>query len=567
MLRKLKIDLVSVTSPNHYSIWNPLSIQTLAGDLRGRFKERVRVRLHKVRSTADVPGVARDINNFSPHIIGLSPELGSLSLTDAFVCELNLSSRAAGQLPLLVFGNKLPTYYPQFFVDRYKGAIVVTSEGEESVRGLVEFLLGGRPLETIPNLVFQAADGNISVTARQTPNLGELIYPPSLDLLEPICSEGSTALVQSSRGCSWGECSYCTVKSFRYGRKWEGLPLKRVIANLEQLIHKGVREFEFADDDFLGGRKPEQLFRAHELASALCRIRDASGVDLRFRIFLLPTEIYRENNNEENTKVRELLGELKNAGLARVYFGVESGSISQLKRYQRGTTVRDIEGALRTLIELDIDIDVGFIMFDPDATLDEVVNNIRFFNKWGLIRYNQWPFRSLALNRGAKLCERLKDSGRISGEDIDFMAYSYRFSDKRVENLVHVIDAISKPSRNIFYALKQKTKRNHGRESKSNETKLAQTYVEESTKVYLDLMEWLCENTESRNASRSKLEAACKKAIGRTGELVRRIERDIAQGLIKDMNNFLINEIRNSAVLDSELMWRGLVEKVKESRQ
>jgi hypothetical protein len=268
------------------------------------------------------------------------------------------------------------------------------------------------------------------------------------------------------------------------------------------------------------------------------------------------------NHHEENAKVKELLRQLKEAGLARVYFGVESGSMPQLKRYQRGATVRNIEGALRTLIELDIDIDTGFIMFDPDTTLEEVVSNIRFFKKWELIHYNQWPFRSLALNKGAKLCERLKDSGYILGENVDFMTYSYRFSDERVEQIVRVIDVISTPTKNIFYALKQKTKMHHGRDSKNSETKRAQTYVEDSAKAYLDLMEWLCENITS--ASRSQLEAVCKNAIDQTNQLVYRIKEDIAEGLILDTDNFLINEI-DSAHLDSELIWNRLAEKLCES--
>ena len=36
--RPILIRLIQISSPDHYALWNALSSETLAGDLRGEFK-------------------------------------------------------------------------------------------------------------------------------------------------------------------------------------------------------------------------------------------------------------------------------------------------------------------------------------------------------------------------------------------------------------------------------------------------------------------------------------------------------------------------------------------------
>jgi hypothetical protein len=72
---------------------------------------------------------------------------------------------------------------------------------------------------------------------------------------------------------------------------------------------------------------------------------------------------------------------LKRAGLARLFIGVESGSTSQLKRYGKGITPEQSIMALRILSSLGIEIRIGFVMFDPLMTFQELNENVEFLER------------------------------------------------------------------------------------------------------------------------------------------------------------------------------------------
>ncbi len=48
------IRLIQSSSPSHYTLWNALSVETLAGDLRGEFLEMVDVTIDRIRSEKEI---------------------------------------------------------------------------------------------------------------------------------------------------------------------------------------------------------------------------------------------------------------------------------------------------------------------------------------------------------------------------------------------------------------------------------------------------------------------------------------------------------------------------------
>ena len=58
--------------------------------------------------------------------------------------------------------------------------------------------------------------------------------------------------------------------------------------------------------------------------------------------------------------------------------GIESGSQSQLKRYNKSHTIKESIEAINILRSLSITIEIGFIMFDPLCTLNEIEENINY---------------------------------------------------------------------------------------------------------------------------------------------------------------------------------------------
>ncbi|MCP4214424.1 MAG: B12-binding domain-containing radical SAM protein, partial [bacterium] len=372
--------LVQITSPDHYTPWNALSLEALAGHVRGCFGARADVHISRVRSEEDIPLLLDAIKVNPPDILGISPELSSLKWTEMILQRFHKLDFSPASAPLVVLGNKLPSYFPQYYLKQFPGVIVVIGEGEESFAGLIRYAAGERTLESIPNLVYFDNQGNLKYTQQQTPDLSLLPYPPALDTVDEIAENDWNALVQSSRGCSWSSCSYCTISSFRKGKKWDGFPVERVAQNIKQLVAAGITQLEFADDDFIGGRDDTHLNRIEKIADEIEAISKSSGKNIDFRIFVIPHIIYRKNQDDVNEKVKQLLLRLKEVGLSKVYFGVEAGCPSQLKRYNRSYNLHELDAVIHLFREqLEMEIDVGFIMFDPHLTLKEMKQNIEYF--------------------------------------------------------------------------------------------------------------------------------------------------------------------------------------------
>lgn len=126
------------------------------------------------------------------------------------------------------------------------------------------------------------------------------------------------------------------------------------------------------------------------IADGIERLREKYKVNFTFRIFTRPNIIYKDKDfDNKNEIVRQLLLRLKEVGLVRVFVGIEAGNPSQFKRYRRRMTLKENVIALNILRELQLGIDVGFIMFDPELSIDEMLENIKFFRDNQLMFYNQ----------------------------------------------------------------------------------------------------------------------------------------------------------------------------------
>jgi len=532
----LSIYLVGVSSPSHYALWNALSIETLAGDIRGKFGNCVSVVVRRVCSTSDVNAV---IWEMPPDIgvVGISVELGSLTLTRYLVDALNRQWKAGDFRPAVVFGNTIPTYLPNIFLDMWPSAIVVRGEGEISFRGIISHLLKDTPLEDVPSLVYRK-DGFEFTTPWEPPALELLSYAPSLDSLDEVLSFQGSALMETSRGCPWSRCSYCSISSFRNGRLWEPLPFSRVVNNLVNLVEAGIREIEFTDADFIGGRTKEHTERIARLSETIEEVARSHNAQLSFRVFLTPQILYRIGDTEGNSRIRTVLLRLKRAGLAKAYLGIESGCQSQVRRYRKGSQVTDHTRVIKMLRDdIDIELDFGFLLFDPDLTIEEMGEDIRFFRENDLLGGNQWPFRPVRVVVGTPLCDALQASGRLGELDENLLTYAFRFSDERVQRIADAVDKLSGETREIFSAIKviSRLQISHGRRTAT--AIRATQLVEENALIYLDLLDALILSAQQNI---TKMESLLQHARRRINELVEQATLDVESGSLQAHATYLM---------------------------
>ncbi|HHY37419.1 MAG TPA: radical SAM protein [Clostridia bacterium] len=345
-----------------------------------------------------------------------------------------------GKEALLTMGGHIPTLAPDhIFKDCPQIDFIVSGEGEFTLLEILEKIKAGRDWRDTPGVVLS----NSPRTSVPRPNRAEcglsgesgagtfvprpLISSlddlpfPARDTLPAYQRRKAIPRMLGSRGC-YGNCSFCSVNAFYRsapGPRWRGRSPQSIAEEMERLSKDyGVREVMFSDDNFIGPGKMGKE-RAVAVAEEIMR----RSIQMRFSIACRANDIDRETFTV-----------LKKAGLKGVFLGIESGVQRALDSFNKGVTVEDNRRAALLIRELGLDLILGFIMFDPDTTLEEILENLQFLRSIGIGASTIFN-RIGALNRldayeGTPMAERLREEGRLQG---DYTGYRYRMRDPRAE--------------------------------------------------------------------------------------------------------------------------------------
>jgi len=348
-----------------------------------------------------------------------------------FVKSIIRSLRESGFDGHISLGGLFPTfYYDTIFKDMPNGEIdsVCTGEGELIFLELVDKITKGDNWKDIKGLVY-LLNGRMIVNERRRciENLDEL--PMAADDEVAIMAKKEYPInMLTSRGC-YGRCSYCSNRIFygEGGMGWRYRSPLNVVDEIEAMVKKyNAHKFSFVDENFIGtGKKGKQR------AIAICNEIIKRKLDIEFYIECRPNDI-----------TEEVAERLAAAGCKLVFLGVESGSDNVLKELGRGEVTRDINcDALRILNDYNIKATIGFIMFTPETTIQDLKDNINFLrNVFSnqiessiiLPSYSNLPFTVLLPYRNTLVYEKLESEGRIiSTNPYDLPVYV--FTDPGVE--------------------------------------------------------------------------------------------------------------------------------------
>jgi len=179
---------------------------------------------------------------------------------------------------------------------------------------------------------------------------------------------------------------------------------EKVVDELEYLNKKyGARAFSFMDLAF-------PLVKEHGMA--LCRDIIARGLNKKIKWM-----------TEARVKPidQEMLDTMKQAGCARINFGIESGNNEILKRLKKNFTIQDVERAVALTNKAGIDADGMFMIGLPGETEKEIMETINFAKRLK-IRYA--IFNIFVPYPGCEFYETLSREGKIHFNDwSDFTSY------------------------------------------------------------------------------------------------------------------------------------------------
>jgi len=306
---------------------------------------------------------------------------------------------------------------------------VVRGEGDLMFVELVQRVLAGEDWHGVPGVSFRQDRAVVSTPPGPlVANLDDLPFP-ARDTAGIAIARSRWLRMSTSRGC-YARCTFCSIRAFyglQGGPAWRARSPENVVSEIASLMHEyGCERFQFNDDNFIGpGQRGKE--RAHGFADQVIR----HGLGCQFVLRCRADDVERD-----------LFLHLREAGLRAVWLGLESGNQRQLDRLCKATTVEGGRRAISILRDLGIRLAVYLIMFDPDSTLDECLETLRFVATAGVLR-NAVGFDNAAYPLdGTELCERLRQQGRLRGSYLH--GYSYSFRDLTVAACARIIQPIAR---------------------------------------------------------------------------------------------------------------------------
>jgi len=288
---------------------------------------------------------------------------------------------------------------------------ILIGEFEESLAELLHSFSEHGAIGSLPGVVLRGHP----FTTR--PLLADISSLPIPDDVGNNCSY-PTMNIATSRGC-FGACSFCFIHRY-YGcsrRRTRDLPsLERELAM--RLARRKIRSLYFIDPPFIGMGVMER-----QRAEAISRLALSLGLPFGFE-------------TRVDSVTAGVLSTLAANGAKSIFLGIESGCDRILRRIGKRIDTKQIHRAVGICRDNGMQLNIGFIMFEPDTTMDELAENYRFLDRLGLLDNHDLTVNLLYHNQivlyGSTAWERFTLEGRLLLDERLPFEGRYRFRDARV---------------------------------------------------------------------------------------------------------------------------------------
>lgn len=357
------------------AIFEPLALEYLGAGLKGRHE----VKVLDMRIDKDLDAA---LDGFRPEVAGITAYTVHVNVVKGLFEKIKEYDPGI----TTVVGGHHATVAPRDF---FTGSIdcVVQGEGVLAFAELVERLRKKEGLAGIPGTIVRSDGAFVPCKGEPLTDIDSLPFPDrelTARYREHYFSEWMRPLasIRTSKGCTF-RCSFCALWKLTGGKYLRRAP-ERIVEELRTIKEECVF---FADDESL--LDTERMKKLAELIKA-------SGIKKRYFLYGRSDTIARHPG---------LLGIWKEAGLERVFIGLESFRDRDLKAVGKGSTVGNNTEAIRILRSLGIDIFPNFIV-SPD--FDK--NDFGEFRKYCLgLDLDFIGFSVLTPLPGTDLYEEVKD--------------------------------------------------------------------------------------------------------------------------------------------------------------
>ena len=346
------------------------------------------------------PEVVERLMSLQPGIIGFSPVSLSMNHTLSILTEVK---RRRPQTIGILGGHLASMSATPILEGEPCVDMILRGDAEETFSQLIDTLMEHGDLGSVPGLSYRGGEGVLQSGANgRNPDLDTLPLP-ARDGLDVLRRKNALtgARILASRGCHYN-CSFCTTPGF-YGRAVRFRAVQAVIREMDDLsAGYGLKHFWFNDDLFVNGS-------IHNTRWIEAFTREVKTRGYTFRV-LCRADSFRARN-------RHVLQLLKDAGLLHVFLGLEAGTPEALAVYNKRTTVEKNKAAVSLLKQSGIAVQIGYIMFNPYSTLDELLSSANFLHEIGEL-YRFFPLTlPMSVFPGTPIADLLKTDGLLDRAD------------------------------------------------------------------------------------------------------------------------------------------------------
>lgn len=323
---------------------------------------------------------------FDEHVAALDPYIVGIScMFDAGIKPLIqiLSRLRERDRAVVITGGVIATYEWQNLLTHDLCHFVVEGEGENKLNFLfdhlttedrgsvptpgIHFKRGGEVQESTGRPDIVTVQGSL-IESYKFVDVERYVDVGSLNPFSRMAGVSHTpyGAVLMNRGCR-AECTFCAVRDFM-GRAVRGRSVEEVIEEMAFLVEqRGVRHFEWLDDDLLYDRKEAQ--RLFQLM-----------IDRRWGV------TWSANNGLIASSVDDRTMQLmRDSGCVGFKIGIETGNAEMLRKVKKPGTLDNFR-KFSKLLDIYPEVFVGgnFIVGFPDETFAQMMDSFRFYLEMNL---------------------------------------------------------------------------------------------------------------------------------------------------------------------------------------
>ena len=368
---------------------------------------------------------------------------------------------------IVIVGGIMSICCPQELAKAYPNVIFNTGEAETNLSALLSLAVKSSSIgqykqeiinSNIPNVCFALENSFDIYTAKKSVCNLEQQPPLPHSAAGKVIQKNGLIRMETSRGCPWNKCAFCIMpwKFCEYG--WRSFSEKKIETELITLCNCGANRIFFTDEDFIGNAEHIKM-----LCSVIKRVCATYNTQLKFGGSTSVLTLYKLGNERDM-----ILSDMLASGIDYLFLGIESGSESQLIRYRKGCTPKMNLEALLLLRRCGFILDLGFIMFDADTTIDELRDNLAFIKKANMDNSTSRFAKKLRITPHTAFFEDYQRRGLLtSGLNLNELYYDYRFANDCIDVIYRFVEKCDSLILNEAYKL-QATVRTADSDSHTN---------------------------------------------------------------------------------------------------